>query len=120
MADDPMVLTVEDRARLNQAVIQRAARFAQLPSAPFGIVGSGEESQTQVRRDAEIIDLLHGLRLGPDVDLAAQVWPTTVEVIAAVYGTVTLSTDQTAKVDRARLAAISWVTRHIHGQAAVA
>jgi hypothetical protein len=113
-------LTPEDRARLNQAVIQRAARFAGLPSAPFGVVGSGDETQTQVRRDAEIADLLVGLRLGAGLDLETQTWPTTAEVIVAVYGSVGLTADQTQKVDRARLAAISWVTRYVTSWAAVA
>ena len=111
----PLTLTDEDRARLDQAVIQRAARFAGLPAAPFGVVGSGDEAQTAVRRDAEIADLLVGFRVGAGIDLTGHVWPTTADVIAAVYGSVTLTADQTAKVDRARLAGISWVTAHVTG-----
>lgn len=108
------VLTPEDEARLEQAVIAKATRILMLVEAPLGIWGEmGEMGPAAVRPDWQIRELLYGLHYSeadvPDV--------TTDVVIRQGLQTDpdTFPADRLDDVERAINSARSWIAHDLVG-----
>ena len=112
MPDTP---TPEQTARFAQAVIQKATRFLKLPEAPFGHSGVMEWGTAQVRPDFEIQELLYGLRFREwDIDLTTLVTPDDVIRLGLQLDPADLGGPlETADVQRAIDAAVSWVAHQV-------
>lgn len=115
----PIVLTTPtapETERFTQALIQKATRFYLLTNAPYGHHGVSDFGPARVLRDDQIEELLYGLRYREwDIDLTALVTAADVIRVGLQSNDVDFG-GQTADVQRALDAAVSWLAdRVLHG-----